>query len=579
MRRLLSLLLCAACGWPDGLPTTAAPGPMPGGMAWPDPLRPAPAPAQTTEDAAVIVAIEDYARLADRPGARAMGAAWYRYFRGERGLEPWRITLLRDAEASPRAIARAVESARRRGRNGAVWVVFIGHVASSSPGAYGELWLAGGDGTDATIDAHAYPIERLLGRVGYGRHARAVVVLDGCLPGAPAPAISGTWTPETPRFLATGRPDRPRSSRWSSPSRVHREPADVAIYSAGLGPGCVERLPGADFPALSYLALGGLRGWADRDGNGNVGAVELLTQVTLMLRAAIPGPARPRPSLYGVDVPLARRVHVPAPAIAHLHAPGGEPPRERDLLAEPVAWTPETMVRFDRSSFVMGCPRRGDRECERDEKPTYRVRLSRFAVDRFEVTQAEYAACVAAGACTPIDPARCFVWTGESFDRGAAVPEPLTRPDHPAVCINYVQARAYCDALGKQLPTEAEWERAAAGTTRRRFPWGDAEPTCARAQFDGCGGFTRPVGRGPLGATPEGVHDLAGNVSEWVRDWYARDTYVRPLRSDPLGPEYGLVRVIRGGSYYDGASVLRSAYRYGLNPTSSFSTVGFRCAR
>ena len=74
MRRLLSLLLCAACGWPDGLPTTAAPGTMPGGMAWPDPLRPAPAPVQTTEDAAVIVAIEDYARLADRPGARATGA-------------------------------------------------------------------------------------------------------------------------------------------------------------------------------------------------------------------------------------------------------------------------------------------------------------------------------------------------------------------------------------------------------------------------------------------------------------------------------------------------------------------------
>jgi len=100
-----------------------------------------------------------------------------------------------------------------------------------------------------------------------------------------------------------------------------------------------------------------------------------------------------------------------------------------------------------------------------------------------------------------------------------------------------------------------------------------------RAQQDGCGEHTRPVGSHPAGATPEGVQDLAGNASEWVLDWYARDSYLHTPRHDPVGAEDGIVRVVRGGSYYDSAHTLRSSYRYGLNPDSSFSTVGFRCAR
>ena len=75
------------------------------------------------------------------------------------------------------------------------------------------------------------------------------------------------------------------------------------------------------------------------------------------------------------------------------------------------------------------------------------------------------------------------------------------------------------------------------------------------------------------------MRDLAGNAAEWVHDWYGKDTYWRPLRADPTGPERGEVRVVRGGSYYDSPNLLRSTYRYGLNPISGFSTVGFRCAR
>ncbi|HEY0137160.1 MAG TPA: formylglycine-generating enzyme family protein, partial [Nannocystis sp.] len=505
-------------------------------------------------------------------GARAMAGAWYRYLRDERRLEPQRIALLRDAEVTPRRISRAIERARRQARHGTLWVVVIGHISSAQAGEYGELWLADGDGV-----SHSQAIAPLLGRAGYGKHNQAVVILDGCMSGGSA--LSGTWTPAPPRYRARlAMPGRDARNDRERLGRRRREPSDVAIFSAGLGPGCVEQLPGARFPALSYLLLQGLRGWADRDGNGNVKAVELLAHTALLLRAALPAEPRPQPSLYGADITLARRVAAAGPTLAQLRPPGAPVVAEATLLSEPLAYIADPMVGFERGGFVMGCPD-GDRDCERDEKPAYQVRLSRFQIDPLEVTQAEYRGCVEAGVCAPVEPRRCFVWTGEAFKRGAPLPEPLTRDDHPVVCVSWFQAAMYCEALGKHLPTEAEWERAAAGTTRRRYPWGAAEPRCELAHFDGCGEHTRPVGLRPAGATPEGVRDLAGNVSEWIHDWYDREAYRRPWRNNPSGPTYGIVRVVRGGSYYDGPTTLRASYRYGLNPVSGFSTVGFRCAR
>lgn len=576
MRRLLALSLFAACGWPAGLATHAAPGTAPGGAAYPDLMRAGPVARGGTYDAALVIAVEDYAQLGDRSGAAAMGAAWYRYFREDRGLEPYRIRLLRDAEATPRAIDRAIERARGRVGHGAtLWIVFVGHIASSKPGDHGELWLA---------DASTYAITSVLGRVGYGKYPRAVVVLDGCMASGrrePATGVSGTATPETPPLRIRNNVFTRGLVRrgWTGPPRGRREPVDVAVYSAGLGPGCVEHLPGTSFPALSYLLLGGLRGWADIDGNGNVSTVELLRQLVRTLRATSPEPKQPQPSLYGAEFPVARRVREPGPALVGLRAVGAPPVTIAELDAEPLRWTTSAMVRFERSNFYMGCPHRGDPDCERDEKPAYRVQLSRFEIDRLEVTQQEYQQCVDAGRCTPRVTQSCFVWDGRSFVRGGELAKELLAADHPAVCVDWFQAARYCAQVDKRLPTEAEWERVAAGLEQSRYPWGDEPPTCARAQFDGCWEHTRPVGVRPAGATPEGVQDLAGNASEWVSDWYSKSSYARPFRRDPVGPDNGVVRVVRGGSYYDGPSVLRAAYRYGLNPNSGFSTVGFRCAR
>jgi formylglycine-generating enzyme required for sulfatase activity len=578
VRLLLAVLLFAGCAWPAGLVTHAAPGYAPGGAAYPDLMRAGPKPRGGTYDAALVITIEDYAQLRDRPGAGAIGAAWYRYFRADREVEPQRITLLRDAEATPRAIDRAIERTRKRvGGGGTLWIVFVGHIASSKPGSYGELWLA-----DAARPIYA--IDSVLGRVAYGKHPRAVVVLDGCMASGrlgPATGVSGTATPGMPRLRIRNNVFTRSLLRrnWEGPPRSRREPVDVAIYSAGLGPGCVEHLPGVNFPALSYLILGGLRGWADIDGNGNISTVELLRQLVRTLRAVSPAPKQAQPSLYGADFPVARRVGEPGPSLAGLRAASDPPISAGELDAAPLRWTTDSMVMFARGSFYMGCPQRGDPDCERDEKPAFRVQLSRFAIDRLEVTQGEYQQCVAAGGCTPLDLQHCFVWNGRSFVRGGKPPGELLQPDHPVVCVDWLQAATYCNQVGKRLPTEAEWERAAAGSEQRRYPWGNEPPTCARAQFDGCWDHTRPVAIRPTGATPEGVHDLAGNASEWVLDWYSKFAYARPFRSDPAGPDAGQVRVVRGGSYYDGPSVLRAAYRYGLNPNSSFSTVGFRCVR
>ena len=140
------------------------------------------------------------------------------------------------------------------------------------------LWLPEAAGS-------TYAIDSVLGRVAYGRHPRAVVVLDGCM--RKGHGVEGTATPEMP-------PPRIRNNvftrsllarGWTGPPRARRQPADVAVYSAGLGPGCVAQLPGTQFPALSYLLLGGLRGWADLDGNGNVSTVELLRHAVRTLRA------------------------------------------------------------------------------------------------------------------------------------------------------------------------------------------------------------------------------------------------------------------------------------------------------
>jgi formylglycine-generating enzyme required for sulfatase activity len=146
--------------------------------------------------------------------------------------------------------------------------------------------------------------------------------------------------------------------------------------------------------------------------------------------------------------------------------------------------------------------------------------------------------------------------------------------------VSWCEAAAYCAWKKVRLPTEAEWERAARGTSGRKYPWGNEEPDIERANYyEGKVGHATPVGLYPAGATPEGVQDVAGNVWEWVADWYEAEYYGNSPARNPEGPKAGNVRVLRGGSWDDYPRFLRAAYRDRVGPGYRVGVIGFRCAR
>jgi formylglycine-generating enzyme required for sulfatase activity len=207
------------------------------------------------------------------------------------------------------------------------------------------------------------------------------------------------------------------------------------------------------------------------------------------------------------------------------------------------------------------------------EYPQHTVTLSAFTIDRFEVTNEKYQSCVQAGCCEP--PTYNGSYTGREHYYGS-----VDFYDYPVIFVTWEMAAQYCAGLDKRLPTEAEWEYAARGDDGRTFPWGSDSPSVTEANFGGAqDGDTEAVGSYVDGASPFGAEDMAGNVWEWVADWYDRDYYNQSPANDPPGPATGLMRVARGGSFASEPDTLYSYYRMHYVPSESFATLGFRCAR
>ena len=259
----------------------------------------------------------------------------------------------------------------------------------------------------------------------------------------------------------------------------------------------------------------------------------------------------------------------------------------------------QAMVYVPAGPFMMGCNEAIDGDCDEDEKPYHQVQLSAFLIDRYEVSADEYAGCVATGACTEswAESANCNFQV--KTDGTWAVRR--GRGTHPANCVTYAEAVSYCAWAQKRLPTEAEWEKAALGTTRAVFPWGTSLPTCDRAVVNGwyynpndidanANGYVEGYGCGrdgtwdvlgtgfEAGISPYGGVHMSGNVTEWVSDWYSEDYTALIDQADPQGVTEGELRAARGGSWSSFKVNLRAANRGYFDPLRFSSSFGFRCA-
>jgi len=218
-----------------------------------------------------------------------------------------------------------------------------------------------------------------------------------------------------------------------------------------------------------------------------------------------------------------------------------------------------TLVYVPAGEFPMGVPGGQD-------NPQHQVLLDDFWIQKTEVTNGMYAACVAAGGCTIPGP-----------DPSLPDYSDASIADHPVVGVNWAQADTYCRWIQGRLPTEAEWEKAGRGTDGRSYPWGEDPPDCDRTNFQPCGGKLTSVIDHPTGASPYDALDFSGNAFEWVSDWYKATYYVESPAENPPGPTSGELRVLRGGSFVSNADEVRPVTRGSANPLTVRADLGFRC--
>jgi serine/threonine-protein kinase len=342
------------------------------------------------------------------------------------------------------------------------------------------------------------------------------------------------------------------------------------------------------------------------------GLVLLCCIVSIIILAVYWPPPTPTPE--PPTAAPAARVTTPAPTTVPTTRPTPVPPTDT-----PTPSVPPGMVYVPAGEFTMGsddddveyalqlCSKYRGGDCERiwfeDEQPVHTVYLDAFYIDETEVTNAQFAAFVSATDYeTDAEQTECgFIYDGDEWNCVPGVDwqhpfgpdtDLVGRDEHPVVQVSWNDAKAYCEWAGARLPTEAEWEKAARGTDRRTYPWGNTFDS-GRVNFcdqncefgwkdtgaDDGYAQTAPVGSYPQGASPYGALDMAGNVWEWVADWYGEGYYSQSPGRNPPGPDSSGYRVVRGSSWFHEANDVRGANRSGINPDVPGIYVGFRCAR
>jgi formylglycine-generating enzyme required for sulfatase activity len=225
------------------------------------------------------------------------------------------------------------------------------------------------------------------------------------------------------------------------------------------------------------------------------------------------------------------------------------------------------IVFIPEGEFLMGSNPANDPYFWGAEQPEHTVSLDAFWIYQTEVTQGMYAACVAEQACPK--PILINNPIAKEYGDPAFV-------DYPVTMVTWTSALAYCQWAGGRLPTEAEWEKAARGTDGRLFPWGNDPDTTNRSFYNSSS--PKKVGSFPAGASPYGAYDMAGNVLEWVSDYFSSTYYRISPTTNPKGPGPTSTKVIRGGAYSQpDFTGLRTVARAGYRPQDGDITIGFRC--
>ena len=245
-------------------------------------------------------------------------------------------------------------------------------------------------------------------------------------------------------------------------------------------------------------------------------------------------------------------------------------------------------VTITAGSFKMGCNKDMEGNCPEDTVPVHEVALSSYVMDKFEVPVELFELCIAENVCTNDNADEPHYRTSsDSYQCSIGNPE---RKNHPANCVTWHGAKAYCEWLGKRLPTEAEWENAAKSGKVQIYPWGNTpvascDNTVMKGSANGCGSnTTSPIGSKPDGVSEQGIFDLSGNVAEYTSDWYEKKFYSTEEASNadtqgPDEPEKDKFKVIRGGSYIYGENHARSSYRGSAKLADPAIDFGFRCVK
>ncbi len=265
---------------------------------------------------------------------------------------------------------------------------------------------------------------------------------------------------------------------------------------------------------------------------------------------------------------------------------GPKPSQElaRHLISIAALAQPAPLVTIPAGAFLLGSKRVDDdpyghwTQFDDTELPQNRVWLDAYEMDRDEVSLGEYLAFLQQRKEHPPDELQKLIWHVITIH--SVSDQTLTR--WPALYVTWHEAKNFCASKGKRLPTEAEWEKAARGTQGNLFPWGDAAPDHRHAMYGQHHVHEIPilaaVDSHSAGQSPYGLRHMAGNVAEWVEDWFGFDYYAYMPERNPPGPTSGRYKSLRGGSWKSNPIMLRTATRSGSPPDQRSATIGFRCA-